>query len=398
MTETAAPTPDPKKAEIFFKKALECEKGRNWDYAIASYIMGLQYDPDNLDQHQKLIQAGKTRKSQGGKPSGGLFGEKFTANGKGPLVPMLQAEESVARDPTNIAKWEKLVRASTTAGAPKSAVWFGDVLLTLLKADPSTSGKLNRYKMLRDHYKALEAYRLARVANEAALALAPNDLDITTEAKNLAAMDVTKEGGYESASADGTSFKTSMKNAESQMDLLLKNSDVKTEEFLKKMIAQNKAKWEKEPTSSGLLRGYIDALLALENDENEKEAIRLLNEAYTKSAEFQLKVRAGDIQMRQYRRKLRQIKERAADPSLPPEKKAELLAHHDTKFRQVLEFEVAEYKKRIEKYPTDMELRYEVGRRQMELGLVDDSIDNLQQAEESPKIRIRVLLSSTLGS
>jgi tetratricopeptide (TPR) repeat protein len=392
MSETKTLPVDPAKAATFFKRAAEVEKTKNWDYAIAMYVNGLQFDPDNLDIWKKLIVLGRTRKANGGKPGDGLFGEKFTITAKGPLTALLNAGESLARDPDNISKWERLVKASTNSGAVRSAEWFADNFLQMSRADEKASNgtKMSRWRMLKDHYKTLEIFDKARLCAEEATRLAPNDLELITEVKNLAAQNVMRKGNYEEATQEGSSFRSMMKDADKQDQLIAMQRDVKSEDAVARAISEARAKWEKEPGNNGLLRAYVNALIKTEKDDPEKEAIKLLEAQAAKTGDYQLRVMAGDIKMKQYNRNLRIAREQL-DKIADPAQKAALQTKLAEKAKQVLAFEIKEYQERTAKYPTDREMRFELGRRFFDAAQYDDAIDNLQQAEQAPKLRTRAL-------
>jgi tetratricopeptide (TPR) repeat protein len=71
------------------------------------------------------------------------------------------------------------------------------------------------------------------------------------------------------------------------------------------------------------------------------------------------------------------------DPSSP--------AYADDKAKletQKLEYQTSEAKRQVEKYPTDLQLRFELGRLCFDSGRITEAIQEFQRAKENPHIRI----------
>ncbi|MCJ7544784.1 MAG: tetratricopeptide repeat protein [Phycisphaerae bacterium] len=56
-----------------------------------------------------------------------------------------------------------------------------------------------------------------------------------------------------------------------------------------------------------------------------------------------------------------------------------------------MEFELEEYGERVVNYPTDLGLKFELGRRQLLAGRYDDAIGSLQQAQRDPHRAVRAV-------
>jgi tetratricopeptide (TPR) repeat protein len=128
----------------------------------------------------------------------------------------------------------------------------------------------------------------------------------------------------------------------------------------------------------------VSALLRKEDDETETEAVKLLTAAVEQTGQYRYKMRIGDIRMRQINRRLRalqnQVKANADDKALR-NKYQDLVA-------KKLKFELEEYSQRIKNYPTDLSLRYELGKRLYAFKKYDEAIGAFQQAKVDPKHRV----------
>src|SRR5437870_5006735 len=95
---------DRKRALRFLDQGQKVFDTGNYEYAIAMYINGLVWDPENMDAHQRLRVIALTRKARGGKPIG-LFGAKAPALAKAAKDDfkrqMLNAETLLSYDPGN---------------------------------------------------------------------------------------------------------------------------------------------------------------------------------------------------------------------------------------------------------------------------------------------------------
>jgi tetratricopeptide (TPR) repeat protein len=114
------------------------------------------------------------------------------------------------------------------------------------------------------------------------------------------------------------------------------------------------------------------ALSELQSDEAENEAIELLEDAYERKGDFSFKQRAGQIKIKQLKRKLR--KARTAELS------AELAS-----------FELEHYCLCAENYPTDLQVKYEYGVRLVESKRYDDAIPLFQEAQRDPRRKISAM-------
>jgi tetratricopeptide (TPR) repeat protein len=94
-------------------------------------------------------------------------------------------------------------------------------------------------------------------------------------------------------------------------------------------------------------------------------------------------LRIGEVLIRQKTRRYRKLRD--AGEKGPA---AEAL-------KDLVEFELQEYQERAKNYPTDMSIKYELGRRQLALGKLDEAIGSLQQAKRDARHSVQA--SSLLG-
>lgn len=378
---------DPRKARRFFEHAQAVADTRNYDYAIECYINGLRHEPDNLDKHEALRDVALRRKVAGGKPAG--LAEKFKSGGNTPVDKMLHAEMLWAKDPLNarlmrdVMKWAvEADQAEPELNLAEVAYWVGGLALEFNAQTPKPDKNL--YIQLRDLFAQIQAFDKAVDACKMALRLDPNNEKLLGELKNLEAEKTMQEGGYSSGQkVEEGGFRRFVRDTQKQRELEQSDAIAKTASAVDEMIARRRAEFEEDPQDLDRLQKLVDALVAKEVDETENEAIKLLKQAWDQTGQYRYKVRIGDIQMKQLNRRIRQLKAQADQNPDDAEARKRL----EEAARKRLAFELQEYQERVKNYPTDMGLRFELGKRLYQARSYDEAIGAFQQAKADPKFR-----------
>jgi predicted Zn-dependent protease len=210
--------------------------------------------------------------------------------------------------------------------------------------------------------------------------LRQNDMDLTTELKNLGAMDTMESAGY----SKGGSFRDQIRDMQKQSLLLIGDKDFADFDAQQAIIAQAEHDYKAEPHDPGKLTRLVEALEKTEHPEFEGKAIELLQEWYDKTKQFRYRQRIGAINIKQLSRM-----ERSKREALIKDPKNEELRNDYAQFsREQLEFELKEFQLATDAYPTDMRWRIEVGKRMFRLSRFQDAIPILQQARSDPKYRV----------
>jgi tetratricopeptide (TPR) repeat protein len=377
-------TRDPRKARRFFEHAQTVADARNYDYAVECYVQGLRHDPDNINKHEELYEVAKRRKVSGGKPPG--LKERFKSGGSDPVEKMLHAELLWAKDPTNTSYMLEVMKHAVESdkhndslNLAEVAYWVGGLTLQGLQ------GKSDKKSLLsaRDLFVEIGAYDKAVEACRRAVALDPNNAELLQDLKNLEAENTMQKGGYSGAKASAGGYRQFVRDADKQRALEQEDAISKTASAADDIIKRRRAEYEEDPQDLDRLSKLVDALLARETEETEKQAVDLLRQAWEESGQYRHKMRIGDVQMKQLNRQQRQLRAELQQQPDDADVKARLKEH----LRKQLEFELKEYEDRVKNYPTDMGLRFELGKRLYQAGRVDDAIGAFQQAKADPKQR-----------
>lgn len=371
-TPAASPADEEKarrirKAKVFFDRAEEVAGTGNWDFAIELYGEGLRLNPDELERgHAKLREVGLKRKLQGGKPAS-LMDRRKHRPGKDPAENLAHAAYLLAKDPGSEAMMELFLKAAIEWGNPAVLRWIGEILIEAQKQSRKPNRRL--CVMVMDALEAAKHYDLAIQACNLALQASPEDAELESRLGALGAEYTLQKGQY---GTEGD-FTKGVKDLEKQKELIQKDMLVKDEDFLKQQIAKAEKEYLENPTVPGKINAYVDALLKFEDEAYENQAIDVLNKACDDTKAYQFKIRIGDIKIRQMTRRYRRLKE-----SGDREGAAKAA-------REQLAFEVEEYRERVRNYPTDLALKYELGRRLFLAGQYDEAIGYLQQAQRDPR-------------
>lgn len=375
---------DPRKARRFFEHAETTANASNYDYSIECYINGLRHDPENMGQHEALHEVAKRRKVSGGKPAG--LSVKMKKLGNSPVDKMLHAEKLWAMNPLDEGLAGDTFQAAVEAYEAEQdlhlgevAFWVGELWLPMIGQQKKPSAK--KYVQAKDLFVRLERYDKAVEACRKAAAMNPNDSKILSELKDLQAEQMMSEKRY--GSGGEGDFRANLKDADQQSAIQQELQIRKSGSDADAIIARRRAEYEEDPQDQTRMLKLVDALVARETAESEKEAVELLKKTWEETGQYRHRVRMGDIQMKQFTRVLRQIK---AKVDQNPDDQ-ELAKRYEAGRAKQLAFELQEYTDRAKNYPTDMGLRYELGRRLYMAGRIDDAIGAFQQAKADPKRR-----------
>jgi tetratricopeptide (TPR) repeat protein len=378
MTETntqASPTPG--KGKAFFDRADQVGETGNWDFATELYIEGIRREPGNLERGYKpLRDVSLKRKAKGGKGAG-MFEQLKRRPSKDPTESLVNALHLLAKEPGSVAFMEQVLQAAVKLSLAEVVKWVCDVLLETQRQ----AGKPNKrvLHVITQAYHDIEEFTLAIQACEMGLKMSPDDARLQDTMRNLSAKETIKKGKY----GQEGDFTKGVKDLDRQQELIQKDSLLQSNDFLVQQINKSRGEYEASPTVVGKVNAFVDALLKIEDEGYENEAVGVLEKAHKDMGAYQFKMRVGDVKIRQMTRRYRALVERG-------EKQA--AAQHRL---EQLKFELEEFTDRAANYPTDLAIKFELGRRQYLAGKLDDAISSLQQAQRDPRRHVHAL--SILG-
>lgn len=360
--------------KAFFDRADQVAKNGNWDFAIEMYLEGIIREPENMDRgHRPLREVAMNRKMQGGKGPG--LGEtlKFRV-AKDPIQSLRNAEYLLSKDPGSLAYMEQVLLASAKLDLFEVVRWIGEIIL---EAQRQAKKKDKRLLVLTTQaFAGAEDFKNAVAACRMALEVSRNDNELSDLLRQLEAKYTIQAGQYDKEGA----FTKGVKNIDKQQELMQKDKIVAGRSFQEQQIDKARAEYEANPMIPAKVLGYVDALLKIEDESTENLAIDVLAKAHKDTSAYQFKMRIGDIKMRQGKRafnKLMAAGDKAGAAAMA---------------QKQLELELAEFTDRCANYPTDLGLKYELGRRMLIAGKADEAIVELQKASRDARRHVASML------
>lgn len=367
-------------ARSLWLKAVAAIETRNHPYAISLIQAVLKEAPEFLDGRKQLrkaeIIATKGKKS-------GLLGSislKGSSLGKkDPMETIVQAEKSLEGDPYNASANHLLKEAALAANMPETAAF---ALETIAEGNPKDTKALHE---LGEHYYTHEQADKAVEVFNRIVEINPADLTAIKRGKDAAAKNTMKSGGWDTAK----SYRDVMKNADEAVSLEQQSRMVLDKDMIDKQLGELHERAQKEPESldvarkiAGLYEQKGDLQTAMEwyrwSNELAKGVDPLLQR---KLSDLETKVIEGHIADRE--------QFIAANPDHPDN--AQYKSELDILKKQKAEGVLNEARKRVERNPTDLQFRYELGEQLLKAGFFSDAIPELQKARNNPSVRLKAM-------
>ncbi len=371
--------PNAGKGKAFFERASEIAETGNWDYAIEIYLEGINREPLNVeDGHTPLREVSMNRKVQGGKAPG-LMDKLKHRQGKDALENLSNACYLLSKEPGSLTYMGQVLGAARDLGATELISWIAGILLDSQKqADRQDSGIRKDARILMNVAMALkdiQEYERAIVACDMLVKMKPNDGNLHNLLGDLSAQYTIHKGKY----GQEGDFTKGVQNLDEQNELIQKDMLTQGKEYVESQIAKARQDYIANPTVPGKVNAFVDALLKIEEEASETEAIEALTKANEATGAYQFKLRVGDIKIRQMTRRFRQLVKSGDKDGAKQQMKDQLL------------FELTEYSERAINYPTDLGIKFELGRRQFLARQYDEAIGSFQQAQRDAKRHVSAL-------
>jgi len=367
-------------------KAVTAIELRNFGYAIDLLQNLLKQEPEFLTARQMLRRAEVTRAKTEKK---GFFNISTA-----PLA-VMKAQRELKKDPAKtIELVEKVLEmgpynlqanmllkdAAVAADYPEIAIF---AMETLLENDPRDVKVLHELGRLYHQYKrsdkAVEIYN--RISE-----IDPVDLEAVKLGKNAAARASMKQGGWNEAE----SYRDLIKDKEVAVSLEQQGRMQLSGESLEQQINETFALHEAAPENVDLAK----RLGALHDQKDDLEgAIAWYQYAVdlTNRSDPGLVRKVTDLKMKQLERQIREDEQYLAEHGSGAEQFAEKVAELEVAKRQRAEILIEDARKRLDRNPTDLQLRYELGEHLTYAGQFRDALPELQRARQNPNARLKAM-------
>jgi tetratricopeptide (TPR) repeat protein len=374
---------EPKLLNLWKKALLSFEQG-NWDYVVSLALPIVKAAPGFLDGRRLLRRAeGQKAKAAGkklfgfGGGGGGLFrgGSK-----KEPIDQINDLEENLFQaDPYSISGNQQLYDLAMRIHFPDLAAF---ALETIKEGHPQNTKIMHK---LAEHYLAHDQPEKAGATYTSILKVDPRDMAAVKGEKDSAARTSILRQGW---GAEGD-FRKAMKNSGEAEEMELASKQGMTREQMEGLLAKVVERYNQDTTNINNVKTMADLYERLED----------LPTALT-FYEYALTLNSGDVALQRKTENLRDTiqeleiqrmeTEIEADPDAPDieEKRARIAEIRRERSAVV----IGEAKARVERNPTDKQLRYDLGQAYFNAGMFTEAIPELQQAKSNPHIRVKAML------
>jgi tetratricopeptide (TPR) repeat protein len=372
-------------ARRLYTKAVESAQRENYDYAVALFAQVLEREP-GFFEGRKALRLAQAKKSAGA--SSGFFKKMMSGAGsspqiakakmalsKNPAEAMAIAEQVLNGDPSNSYAHRIIADAAEALELPKTRVL---ALETLVKHSPKDKALVIEFANMVAETKGNAT--VAEKALEELIRTVGYDTDLQQAQKNLSAHKVMDEGGYGALESGEGSYRDILRNKTEAVSLEQEKRVQKTEDVAERLIGEYEERLQTEPNNLKLLR----SLAELYTQKNKfAEALELYKHIKGSEAggDATLDQAIASTQVRQYDFQLAQF-----DPAAPEQ--AEQVARLTA---EKLAFQMAECQKRVEKYPTDLAIRFEMGVLYFQAGKIGEAIAEFQKAQGNPHKRLAAM-------
>ena len=375
----------PRQLRDQYDKAIVAIQRNNLDYAMSILGGVLKVEPGFFDARQALraAQFKKTGGSQTGffkKMIGGATNQPALTKAqlslrKNPIEAIEAAEEILNGDPNSTGAHKLLADGALAAGLIKTAVLSLEILY---KANPKDR---DLALQLGEACSQAEQNDKAEKVYGDMLRLRPNDPEALQLLKNVTARQTLDEGGYEEVAESGGTFRDILKDKAEAVSLEQANRVVKSDDVAQNLINEYEARLKTEPNNLKLLRNIAETYAQKKDFDRALgyfERIRSTEGGTDPSLEKSI----ADTQLK----KFDHLKSRL-DTGTPDydQRAAEIDA-------QKTVFQLEACKQRAEKYPTDLQIRFELGQLYFQAGKISEAIQEFQKAQNNPQRRLMAIM------
>ncbi len=376
----------PEQYRATWLKALSAMQLKNYGYVIQLMQGVLKQEPDFLTGRQLLRKAEVAKAAAGGKKSllsGASFSTMKIAGmiKKDALGAIVEVEKLLEGDPSS-AQVNLLLRdAAMAASMPETATFALETIVLGAPRDIKMLHELAKhYVSLDDAEKAVEIYTRITDIN-------PTDLLAMKAGKDASARASMKKGGWE---REGATYRDLLHNAATATSLEQQNRVVRSAEMIEQQLGELGQKYQENPQSVDTARKIAELY---EQKEDLASAVQWFTYAagLTNNTDAALVRKAADLRIKQYDTSIEQFEAYLAsvDPAAPEAVKAREDLEKIRHDRALIELQEA--KQRVERNPTDLMFRFELGEILVRLGEYKDAIPELQKARQNPNVRLRAM-------
>ncbi len=388
----------PPNAKTLWLKATTQIETRNYGYAISLLQSVLKEFPAFLEG-RKWLRRAEVQLTKGNKGFlKGLSGSSISVMKlqgmvkKDPQAAIIAAEELLEKEPHSVQA-NGLLRDAAAAANMIELVGFA--LETMRDAEPKNTKIMHE---LARHYTATGEPDKAIDVYGAITAINPMDGDAIRGGKDAAARSSMSKGGWDQIGKEGVDYRTVLKNRDEAVALEQQTRIVKSDDLIERLLVDQFALYNENPENLDVVRKIAD----LHEQKNDIEgALQYYSWAVqlTKSSDAGLIRKVSDLTMKNLDVQIAACEDWLKTYAVPLEGQevdeetramiaqveADLAVHRQRK----VEMYIDTARKRVERNPTDLAFRYELGEQLVKAGHHTEAIAELQKAQNSPSLGLK---------
>ncbi len=391
-SETKTPIISPESRRIAteqYGRANEVIASGDYDYAIKLLLSCCQLDPANLQYRQTLRRT--QRAKFGNNPKSGGMSVLSTAKSRAKLKAARAASEHLrvlelgevilSSSPWDVGVQLDMGDAAEALGWNDVALFFFATSRTQQPENLTVNRKLARLLEKRGDFS--QAIILWKQVLEAA----PDDQEADRKVKDLSASETIKRGGYQASATPSKTDTTVQKVIETQINTPPVDRLTKEAEVFIERIRQN-------PKD---VQAYLSLASVYLRHQHPDRAKATLEEGLAATGQdYRIALELGELELEPYRKNLALAEKKLALPE-------EAWDHEQYTFEQIQKFhrklvkeitirEMNLLKIKAEKFPQELIHRFDLGTKLLSLGMIDEAIQEFQQARRDPKLSAKASL------
>jgi tetratricopeptide (TPR) repeat protein len=367
-----------------YEKGLSAVERNNLDYALLIFNQVLSKEPGFYECREKLRGTQLTKASKGGSLFKKILGKAGSSPNlakaqillrTNPLDAIKAVEEILNSDPNNSLAHKTLAEAALAVNLPKTAVLSLEIARKNSPEDQDIARRLAEALVLLGNVsRAMTIYNELKRLN-------PFDTELDMIIKNLTASITMEEGGYNQIASGNASYRDILKDKDEAVSLEQQNRVEKSGDIARRLISEYEARLQQEPNNLKIIRDIAELYTQIKEFDSALEFYnRIVSEEG--STDPSLEKAIADTNVRKFDYQISQLDAKAPDYA---DQVAKLEAAKQ-------EFLIKDARRRVEKYPSDLALRFELGVILFNAKKYSDAYSEFQKSQNNPHLRIRSLV------
>jgi tetratricopeptide (TPR) repeat protein len=372
----------PRELRLLFTKGTDAALRENFDYAIDLFNQILVREP-GLYECRKALRSAQLHRAGGGTSfikkmwssasSSPQLAKGQLALRKDPAEAMHIAEQILNSEPSNGPANRLIVEAARALEMPHTIALSLEVLATNAPKDKGLA-----IEFANALAEIGETPRAEKILS-AIYATSP-DSEVAQALKNLSARKTLDQEGYAKLAEGTGSYRDILRDKEEAIALEQQNRQVQTEDTAERLIKEYEERLKTDPNNLKTLRNLAELYTQKKQFDRALSYYERIKTSDIGS-DSSLDKSIADTTKRKFEYQIEQLDSKAPDY-------AEQAAKIEKEKRA---YQLAECQKRVDRFPTDLQIRFELGQRYFENGKLSEAIAEFQKAQANPHRRIQAM-------